>query len=128
MLRATPATLRAARFTRVWVALCCLLSLTSSFNLTVLADVIDSDAPTRAACGKLVEVEEDIDKDCDMLSAVSADGRRAARKLLPPARDGLLPGSILLPVNRLAHSSRIAAGRAGSEHAGRNGLGVPLLC
>jgi hypothetical protein len=123
----THTTPRTARVSRAWVALGCLLSFTSSFNLTVLVDVLARNLPAHRAPA-VSEVGEAIDEDADMLRASSGskDGRRGERKqppacLAPRLEPSSCPRFYVPPP--VSHASR-----PGCEHALRNGLGVPLLC
>lgn len=118
---------RVRRISRGWVVLCCLLSLTSSFNLTFLTDILDRNLPVQHL-PTVAEVEEDIDEDLVYSSAAVADGRRGERKPSEPRFEALQPDHS--PASR-PHATRTTTSsirRAGSEHALRNGLGVPLLC
>jgi hypothetical protein len=115
---------------RVCVVLCCLLSFTSSFNLTVLADILDRNLPVGQKRGSVAEITEDIDEDADLYptSSLGVDGRRGERKPPPTGNLFLTGESVSSWLHLHDTASPSAACRAGSEHALRNGLGGPLLC
>ncbi|MFO0841988.1 MAG: hypothetical protein U0797_06245 [Gemmataceae bacterium] len=129
MFPGTHTTKRAALVSWAWVALGCVLSLTSSTDLTVLADVLDRNLPQHHD-RSVAEVENDLDDDAQMLASTissSKDGRRGERKQPPTCS---IPWPDMAPC-RGPHAPRpfaSNAGRPGSEHGLRNGLGVPLLC
>lgn len=127
MLPETHTTKRTTLVSWAWVLLGCVLSLTSSTDLTVLADVLDRNLPSRGDCSAS-EADDDLD-DVQVFaaSACSADGRRGERKYSPIC---LVPRPEAT-LCRVPHSPvpfAISLGRPGSEHGLRNGLGVPLLC
>lgn len=109
---------------------CCLLSITSSFNLTVLVDVFYRNFPEPNPRSVVSEMQEAIDEDTDMLhSSNSLDVRRGDRKLvlLTVAVQRLDDGAAIRTCVSSDPTS-LSFSRWRCEHAHRNGLGAPLLC
>jgi hypothetical protein len=114
-----------ARPSWLGVLLSCLLSLTGPSDLSVVAALVGGDdgpVPGRACVSAN---EEDADREEDLLRpSASQDGRRFERKLARVAVD--LPEGPALALALTSPGPRPHL--AGSEHAGRNGVGAPLLC
>jgi hypothetical protein len=119
---------RSARL-RLPVLACCLLCLSASCDLDVLATVIEPTLCCRIVdCGvsqqaSSFEDEEEIFRPADP-DAGGALERKLARPQTPP--EGWAEVHPLIPAP--APLPRPDPSRAGCEHAWRNGLGVPLLC
>lgn len=123
-------TKRAQTVSTTSALVCALLCLLASFDLGVLALYIDHLTSIPVVLNTLLGLEDPLE-DEDMLHprASGQDSRRGDRKhprpqtaLSQPNRDNGRSTSATLPSN----TSRID--RTGCEHAGRNGLGAPLLC
>jgi hypothetical protein len=104
------------------VVLSCMLCLVASFDLPVLAQVVGTSGPVHETRDVLEDDDEMI------LSRPSQRGRRTDRSPL----DHLPSDSCLSSSNhssgRLCGLGRCLGDLPRSEHARRNGVGVPLLC
>lgn len=122
--------LRVTALPRMWVAFCCLLAFTSSFNLTILVDVLYENLPHLQVRIHFSEVESDIDEDVDMFhSSLDRKASRRGESKYAADRGHAAYRSVRLPTYpcQLDATLRNAA-PALFEHAYRNGVGVPLLC
>ena len=114
-----------------WLAVlvCCVVSLTTPFDLDTVAQVLDGRL-SRQLPALAIRGADDSDDEDDLVRPASApECRRDVRKQTRPtgsflpsrARSVCRGGLCFLPARRLA-------ARSGGEHAFRNGCGTPLLC
>jgi hypothetical protein len=119
---------RNGRLSRLWVAFCCLLSFMASFDLPVLAQVLDP-APAPWLPLAVAEVEDPLEDEGAMLRPTTAVERRGERKQpssgFPVTARPDTPACSVVPE---PFHTLSCLKRAGCEHALRNGLGAPLLC
>ncbi|MFO0877942.1 MAG: hypothetical protein U0840_11365 [Gemmataceae bacterium] len=119
---------RSRGITSLKVVLCCLLTLASTLNLTILFDLLSQNLPHAQLRAHFSEMGEEIDEETHMHHS-SGDRAVQRRCSLPRPFDVLLECRV---TSRLTGwLLRLPPGipaRTGSEHSFRNGLGVPLRC
>jgi hypothetical protein len=114
--------------TSLKVVLCCLLTLTSTLNLTILFDLLSQNLPHAQLRAHFSELGEEIDEETHMHHS---SGDRAAQRRCSLARpfDIHLESSVTSRLTGwLLRLPPHLPARTGSEHSFRNGLGVPLRC
>jgi hypothetical protein len=115
---------------RLLALLCGVLSVTASFDTVLVNQVLDGSLYVRAGETAVTEADDAGEEDDDMLRPLSSrevhrSDRKQERRL--PGFGGLDAHPGRLPLSVIPHLRGLPC-HPGSEHAGRNGLGVPLLC
>jgi hypothetical protein len=117
------------RPSRLPVVVCCLLSVTASFDLAFLAGYFEYHGP-RGDRVALNDLDDTPDDDDTML--LPPGGARSAGRLerdLPSGPGSFSPAAVTsFPLTLCHPAAPTPLARPGSEHARRNGLGAPLLC
>jgi hypothetical protein len=107
------------------VVVCCLLSFMASFDLPLLAQVLDP-APWHPLT--VAEMAESLEDEGAMLRPSTAERRGERKQPTPGFPMTPRPDTLAWSDQPEPFCAWCCLKRAGCEHALRNGLGAPLLC